>query len=132
MINENRDSYVAYRLEKAKETYDDAILLIKNEKWTSDVNRLYYTCYYAVSALLLSKDIITKTHSGIKSQFFLHFVKNGDIPIEMGKLYSDLFDWRHKGDYGDFFDFKKEEVKPLAQPVKNFLNLIINLTKKQN
>lgn len=130
MINENRQSYFDYRLEKAEETYEDAILLIENNKWTSAVNRLYYTCYYAVSALLLSKDIITKTHSGIKSQFFLHFVKNDKVPIEMGKLYSDLFDWRHKGDYGDFFDFTKEVVQPLELPVKKFLDLIIELTKK--
>ena len=64
---------------------------------------------------------MTQTHSGLKSQFNLHFVKTGLISIEFGKLFSDLMDWRQKGDYGDMYDFNKESVEPLLVPVKEFI-----------
>jgi len=100
---EEREKYIKYRLEKSFETYEVAELLAKNEKWNSTVNRLYYDVYYAVSALLVQSNIESKTHAGVKTQFFLNYIKAEKIEIPLGKLYSDLFDWRQKGDYGDFF-----------------------------
>jgi len=124
MNQKERISYIKYRLEKAKETFEVAELLIKNEKWNSAINRLYYSAYYAVSALLVQATINTKTHSGVKTQFFLHYIKTGIIDVELGKVYADLFDWRHKGDYGDFFDFTAEDVLSIKQPTKELLNNI--------
>lgn len=91
---------------------------------------MYYTCYYAVSALLLKNDIATQTHSGLKTQFNLHFIKTGLISKDFGRLYSDLMDWRQKGDYGDMYDFNKESVEPLLKPVEDFLNQVELLTKQ--
>lgn len=68
--------------------------------------------------------IETKTHAGIKTQFLLHFVKSGIVEIELGKLYADMFDWRQRGDYGDFFDFKEEDVLPLMKPSRALINAI--------
>ena len=46
---ERRD-YVNYRLEKSEETFEVAELLFKNLKWNAVINRLYYACFYAVTA----------------------------------------------------------------------------------
>ena len=97
-------------------------LLIANNQWNASVNRLYYAAYYAVSALLVLNKIETKTHSGVKTQFLLNFVKTGVISVQEGKLYNDLFDWRQKGDYGDLFDFNGEDVTPLLNPIKDLIN----------
>lgn len=91
------------------------------------MNRLYYTWYYLVSALTLKDGIETKTHSGLRNQFNLHYVKNGKIPIELGRLYSDLFDSRQKGDYGDMYDFDRETVESFLVPVKEFIDTIKKL-----
>ena len=117
-----REDYVRYRIEKSEETFGVAELLVTNEKWNSAVNRLYYAAYYMISALLVSSAIETKTHAGAKSQFFMHYVKTGIIEVRLGKLYSDLFDWRHKGDYGDFFDFTENDVKPLLDPTRELID----------
>src|SRR5258708_29003903 len=106
-MSEYKPDYIYYRLSKAKESFQDAMLLAENNSWNACINRLYYSCYYAVSALLLKQDVSTYTHSGLKTQFNLHFIKSGIIKKEFGKLYSDLVDWRQKGDYGDMFDFDK-------------------------
>jgi uncharacterized protein (UPF0332 family) len=36
-------------------------------------------------------------------------------------------DWRHTGDYGDMFDFTKEKVEPLLEPVEAFVSEIEKL-----
>jgi len=90
MNSGQRKEYIIYRLEKATETFEVAELLINNKKWNSAVNRLYYAAYYAISALLFQAEINTKTHSGVKTQFFLHYIKTNIIEIESGKVYSDL------------------------------------------
>src|SRR5580658_4555117 len=104
-MNSYKQDYINYRVTKSDEAFEDAKLLAENKSWNASVNRLYYSCYYAVSALLLQNDISTQTHAGCKTQFGLHFVKTSIFTLEQGRLYADLMDWRQKGDYGDMFDF---------------------------
>lgn len=102
-----KEDYIKYRLAKADETLKAARVLSHNKLWNSMVNRLYYACFYAVSALLLQNEITAKSHAGTKTQFFSNFVKTEKISKELGKLYSDLFDARQRGDYSDFYDFEE-------------------------
>jgi uncharacterized protein len=126
-MSDYKGDYIKYRIEKSEQAYRDAKLLAKSESWNACVNRLYYSCYYIVSAIALKSNIITQTHAGLKSQFNLHFVKTGKVSIEMGKLYSDLIDSRQKGDYGDMYDFDRETVETLIEPVGNFILAIKGL-----
>lgn len=119
-----RDDLVKYRLERAKETLDDAQLLIKSKRWNSAINRLYYSAFYGVTALLLNENHKTTTHNGVKSVFSEHFIKKSIISQEFGKRYSQLFTWRQKGDYTDLFDFSEETVLPYNDFVKKFLKRI--------
>ena len=75
-------------------------------------------------ALLLKHDVTPKTHEGTKQQFSLHFIKDGKVDKEYGSLYTKLFNWRQKGDYGDMFDFTEEQVVPLFEPVQRFLTVV--------
>ncbi len=121
-----------YRLQKADEALLDAKLLVKNNRWNACINRLYYACYYAVSALLLKEGITTLTHTGLKTQFNLQFIKPNLLSKTAGKLYADLMDWRQKGDYGDMFDFTQNEVEPLVPQVEKFLSNIKHLINPGN
>ncbi|MEP0712329.1 HEPN domain-containing protein [Algoriphagus sp.] len=121
MINSKRD-LVVYRLARAHETFDDAQLLADNNKWNSAINRLYYAAFYAISALILSKNLDSHTHNGVKSKFSELFVKTGIVDKEYGKIYSQLFTWRQKGDYDDLFDFDKETVFPYIEKVKALIS----------
>ena len=130
MTPSDQDSYSKYRMEKAEEAYIAAELLVANRQWNASVNRLYYAAYYAVSGLLAKAGIETKTHAGVKTQFLLHFVKTGSIEMHLGRLYSDLFDWRQKGDYGDFFDFEEADVMPLMKPTRALIDAIVQEVRK--
>ena len=112
---------VKYRLERAKETLEDAQLLIESKRWNSAINRLYYSAFYAVIALLLNENHKTTTHNGVKSIFSEQFIKKNIISQEFGKRYSQLFTWRQKGDYADLFDFTEEKVLPYYDFVKKFI-----------
>ena len=124
MKSSERDDYVKYRIEKAEETYEVAELLVDNGRWNSAINRLYYAAYYGVSGLLVKTGTEAKTHSGVKTQFFMKYVKTGKIALRIGRLYSDLFDCRQKGDYGDFFDFTEDDVKSLMMPTRELIDAV--------
>lgn len=115
---------VNYRLERAKDTLDDARILAEKSKWNSAINRLYYAAYYAITALLLHSDLRATTHNGTKSLFSEHFIKTGVFSQEVGKMYSQLFTWRQKGDYTDLFDFTQEGVNPYFEPVEKLIKLV--------
>jgi uncharacterized protein (UPF0332 family) len=81
-------------------------------------------------ALLLSADLKPTTHSGAKSNFSEHFILTNKIPKEFGKIYSQLFTWRQKGDYDDMLDFDREKVIPYFEPVNQFIELIQKMLYK--
>jgi uncharacterized protein len=124
MTGEERAEYVTYRISSAWQTYEAAKVLAENGFWNSAVNRLYYSLFYAVNALLVLHKIQTKSHSSTKSRFSLHFVKTGIFDKKYGLLLSELFDWRQRGDYENIFDYDNESVKPLFVPVREMISLI--------
>ena len=124
MTIENRSDYIKYRFHRAQESFEDALILAEKEKWNSVVNRLYYASFYAVISLLLKNDIETQSHDGARTQFGLNFVKTGIIDKKYGKLFSKLFDYRQKGDYGDLYDYDEEVAKPLISQTEEFINEI--------
>jgi uncharacterized protein (UPF0332 family) len=119
-----KDEYVKYRMASARQTYNAAKVLASEGFWNSAVNRLYYSAFYAINALLVLYDIPSKSHSGTKSQFSLHFIKTGKFEKKFGQLFSELFDWRQKGDYDNIFDYDKESVEPLFEPVLELIDII--------
>ena len=96
---------VKYRLDRAKEALEEAVLLADNSKWNTCVNRLYYSCFYAVTALLAKNNMSSSKHTGVRSLFNLHFVKSNKVPRELAQIYNDLFEKRQEGDYIDFVKF---------------------------
>ena len=124
MKSEDRIDYVRYRMDSAYKTLDAAKVLADKGFWNSVVNRLYYAVFYAVNALLVINEIDTKSHSSTKSQFSLNFIKTGKLDKKYGKLLSELYDWRQKGDYENIFDYDAESVKPLFDPVTEMIDLI--------
>ena len=84
MIVENRDDYINYRFQRAIESFDEALILAENKRWNAVVNRLYYSSFYAVIALLLKNNIETNTHDGARTQFGFCFIKTVKIEKKYG------------------------------------------------
>jgi uncharacterized protein (UPF0332 family) len=116
--------YIAYRITRAEITLNDAIILAENKSWNSCVNRLYYACFYAVSALLIKRGLVVKSHNGARIIFFKEYIATGIINKEFSKLYTDLADWRSEGDYTDFIDYDEESVSPMIGKTKDFIKVV--------
>jgi uncharacterized protein (UPF0332 family) len=129
LTTEERISIIEFRLEKAKKTISELPVLAENALWHTAANRLYYACFYAVTALLINDGHKAQTHSGVKSVFGLYYVKTGIIDIAMKDLYLELFELRQTGDYDDMITIKEADVKPLIAPAEKFIATIEKLIK---
>jgi len=119
---------IQYRLDRARETLEEALLMQREEHWNACANRLYYSCFYAVTALLTKNGLSSTKHSGVKALFNQHFVKTEQVSRENGKLYNQLFEDRQEGDYVDFVLFNSETVEPWIPRVEQFIESIALLT----
>lgn len=131
MNETERKELVDYRIRRALETLGEVNLHIENELWNTAINRLYYACYYAVIALLISKGIKTQTHAGVRQMFGLHFMKTGLIDKESGSFFSNIFDERLTGDYDDFIVYTKEDILELLKPAKDLIEEIQKLLNRK-
>jgi uncharacterized protein (UPF0332 family) len=120
-MNREKATHVKKRFANAKKTLGEVQILIENEIWNTSVNRLYYACFYAVTALLLSSDLETKTHSGAQRLFELHFVRTGIIDKELSRFYTRLFDMKQSADYEDEVEYDREDVQKLIQPATRLI-----------
>jgi uncharacterized protein (UPF0332 family) len=124
-----RKELVIYRLHRAKETLDEVQSHLTNGYYNTSVNRLYYACYYAVTALLINSKINTNTHSGVRQMFGLHFIKTEIINKDLGRFFSDIYDKRQAGDYDDFIFYNEDNVKDLMIPASTLISEIESLLK---
>ena len=118
---------IRYRIERAHEILSDAKVLIDDNRLLSAVNRLYYATFYAIQALLLTKNLSSAKHSGVRSLFQQKFVKEGIIPKELGYFYNQLFKNRQKSDYEDYVHFDKEQVNKWYSLAVNFIKVLSNI-----
>ncbi len=123
---------VSYRLERAFESLAEARLLLEQGHTNTFVNRLYYACFYAVSALLLARDLSSAKHSGLRSLFHQNFVKTGAVSAELGKAYDKLYDNRQKGDYADLVKFEKDKVLGWLKEAEDFVAAVEGLLEKED
>lgn len=129
MTEDERKSIVIYRMENSKNTMSEIQSHIDNKFYNTAINRMYYACFYAVSALLVANEVEVKSHDGVRRQFNLHFVSTGVVPIAMGQFYSQLLSQRTSGDYEDFLTHNEETVADYFPRCKEFLETIYhNLT----
>ena len=127
MTSEER-TLINYRLERAKETLGEAQLLYDNGYLNTYVNRLYYACFYAVSALLLTKKFSTSKHGHLRSLFHREFIKTGIVTADMGRFFDLLFEHRQEGDYADFIRFQSQEVAAWMEKTEGFVHGITQVT----
>jgi uncharacterized protein (UPF0332 family) len=126
-----KEDLINYKLEKSDESLCEAKILAKASHWNTVASRLYYAVYYSVNALLISLDLKFKTHSGVKSLFHHHFIKNGKMDEVHGTLYNALFNLRQIGDYEAFQKFSREDIEPYIFKTEIFLELVKRFLQKK-
>lgn len=127
----DKGDLVQYRLEKAQSTFKEAKALAAQNFWSGVANRLYYSSFYAVIALLAMNEITARTHNGVRSEFFKLYIKSGILDKKYSVLYSNLMRKRQENDYADFHDFVEEDVHPLIDETEEFISKVIDLIENK-
>ncbi len=123
-MNDHQKELIAYRLEQAEESLQSAKLLFENEKYRPAVNRSYYTMFYSVLALIVTKNNSVSKHSGVISIFDRDYVKKGVFSRDMSRCLHESFDLRQRADYTEMFTVSKERA---AELIKNAEIFIFNI-----
>lgn len=120
---------IAFRIARANSTLAEVDILIEHSLWHTSISLIYYACFYAVTALLSSRNFHAKSHAGVKQIFGLEFVKTGLIDKELGRFYSNIFEMRQEADYADLMDYDKDDVLRALPKAKKLIAEIEKILK---
>lgn len=130
--NEKKILLAQYRLQQANETYDEAVYLFAgNKNPRSIINRLYYSMFYAVLAILVYEQYTSSKHSGVLSYFNKHFIKKGIFAKEIGRTINEAFELRLSSDYGEYVEISKDQIEPFIRKAHVFINTVREYIKKK-
>jgi len=122
---------VSYRMEKSRESIKAAEIMLKNEMLTFSMNRIYYSMFYAVQALLVANEVSFSKHGQVRGYFNRELIKTGILPKALGQVYSKTFEYRQKFDYVDFSVPEAEMVSEYIEKAMEFHNQIENYLRTQ-
>lgn len=120
MKSEDVKALISHRMEKSKESIKAAEILLKNEMLTFSMNRVYYSMFYAVQALLAVDGVSFSKHGQVKGYFNRELIKTMILPKELGQTYNKAFEYRQKFDYVDFATPDREMVLDYIKKSKDF------------
>ena len=120
MKPEERD-YIRYRMERAKQALGVARRALADDSLPDTVNRLYYACFYAALALLLTEGRYAAKHKGVLSLFDIHWINTGRLPATMGRFFHKIFEARLEGDYEDLAAFEQRAVEAWFKEAEEFI-----------
>lgn len=125
MTPQQRFDIVLYRINNARKLLPEIKDHIERGYYNTAMNRMYYACFYAVSALLLHTEIDgIKSHEGVRQMFGKHFILTHIIPKEWGHFYTIIYNNRTAADYEDFKNYDLAEVQEMYPKVCTFIELI--------
>ncbi len=122
MRKEDFQSLIDYRLGQAREAVCDAELLLDADRYRATANRLYYACFYAALAALLTKRLQYSKHSAVIAFFDKELIRSGLLPKEYSRTLHRAFNERQQDDYMPFVEMDAGEIKILFQNVQAFVN----------
>lgn len=121
MKPEQLEDLLGYRMEQAHETLREAELLLNESALRGAVNRAYYAMFYALLALLATKQLGTSKHSGALAFFDREFVKTGVFPRELSRSLHLAFDRRQRHDYGEMAPVDRQIAEGTLADAKTFV-----------
>ena len=110
MEDYDKNILIKHRIEKSKETIEDARVAIENDRFRNALNRIYYSIFYIVSALSVKNNFSTSKHKQLLGWFNKNFVHEGIVSTQLGNIYKISYDNRQENDYEDFVEFKKDDI----------------------
>jgi uncharacterized protein (UPF0332 family) len=131
MKSKHIEALIAYRMERSRESIRAAEIMLENEMFAISMNRVYYSMFYAVHALLVLYKVSFSKHGQVKGYFNRELIKTGIFSVDMGKLYNIVFEYRQKFDYVDFAVPDRDMVSEYIEKAREFHAKINEYIKTQ-
>ena len=96
MNADDKKTLIKYRLERSDESLTAAKLMLDNGLYVSAMNRIYYSMFYTVQALLILNDVSFSKHGQVKGFFNKEYIKTNILQKDFGRLYNVVFEYRQK------------------------------------
>jgi len=112
---EGKSEQLQQMIRKAFRSLKAAQQHVKEGDYDFASSRAYYAAFYAMQAVLLTKNLSFSKHAGVISAFNRHFVKTAVFPKEFSKIISRLFRERQTGDYGFDLSISKHDAQQDVQ-----------------
>lgn len=122
-----KDETIQLKLAKAHSLLSEIDVMMTNKFYTSVVSRLYYSCFHATKALLLTKDLMPKTHKGTSTILHQRFVSNDLFDKQKADFFNDIMQERIEDDYNDFMILDEKEVIGFIEPAKLYVEYVSKL-----
>ena len=115
--------FAKYRLERAKEEYETAQLLYKENKLLAANNRAYYSIFYSIRAVLAMEKIDFKKHKDVLAYFNKNYVKTEIFPRQIGRRIVLASKVREDSDYDDEYDPSSESTYSQIETSRELIEL---------
>ncbi|MFH1539441.1 MAG: HEPN domain-containing protein [bacterium] len=124
------DDRIRQLVEKAHESIRAADGLFRDNHPDFSASRAYYAMFYLAEALLLTRDLKFKKHSGVIGAFNREFVKTKIFPDETFYQLQKAYDYRTQGDYS-LVPMTAAESASVIEDAKQFVEKIESFLKKE-
>lgn len=130
---EKRKELARYRIKQAEESLDEAQFLHSGGKSPRSVmNRVYYSMFYSVLALLIYEPYSSSKHSGVLSYFNKNFIRNEVFDKEMGRTLNKAFDLRQREDYREYSHLTALEATHFIEKAESFVSKVNDYLKQMD
>jgi uncharacterized protein len=119
-----KNDSIQLKMSKSRALLAEVEVLMQHKFYITAVNRLYYSCFHATKSLLLTKDFVPKTHSGVVNMLHRHFVQNGSFDFSHASFFSRLMQERIEDDYSDSMIVTAAEVQDFIPPAHEYVAYI--------
>lgn len=119
-----REDVIAYWMNQASEALASARSEQKAGRCVFAVNRAYYACFYAASAVMMKIGETFKKHTGVRAAVHRQLIRSGKVDAKWGAFYDLVFESRKRGDYQEMVSFSPEETEELISKSERFVDLM--------
>ena len=106
--------------------------LYNAEKYRGAANRLYYSIFHAMRAVLALDGVDMKHHSGVISEFRRRYIKTGKLDVKLSQIISRLSEMRTGSDYDDFYILSKKSIVEQFENAQFFIDTVQKLFEEMN
>jgi uncharacterized protein (UPF0332 family) len=119
-----RNQAIQLKRDKARLLMAEVDTHLQNEFYTTAINRLYYGCFHITKALLLTKDLAPKNHSGTSHLLHQHFVSQNLFDKMHTFFFGKLMQERIYDDYSDFLILERKEIEKYIEPAREYFQYV--------